>query len=606
MRPARSAAAPAVWPGPELSRSGRRRAYQPSARRVSAHGARRALPIARGCARAAGRDAPAWRAVGDGSAQIRFTFRQRPVPGDRNQFLVRRARAAGRPATTTRCTGFPSPRYCTLAVTDASPWMVNVQVFTLLPPLEHAPDQIASRVFVTLSVIDVPVLNVAEPVLPTATLIPAGLELTRSPLRPVAVTVSVAVWAGGAGGFTVSVAVLLTPPKLPPIVTGVAAVTPVVVTLKEALVAPAATVTLAGTLATVVLLLDSATTAPPAGAAEVKVTVPCDELPPTTKLGARLTADRLATGGGGGAACGVTRRAAENDPATPAALTARTRQKSCCAGRPPIVACDALTVWLVVSVLKLFEVEIWIRYVAPFATSLQSNRIGWATRARSAGLTRLGVPNVGGGAVALVTVKAADLLTPPRLPVMVTGVFAVTVEVVTVKPAEVAPAGTLTTGWGLATRLLVASVTDAPPAGAGPLRSTVPDTLLPPTTVGEASVTDERSGALGSGATLMKTDLVTPPAVASTCTDVPSETGLDVMVKLFALFPAGMDTVGGTWTTDGLLLVSVAAPPPGGASITTETVPRVEVPPIRPVGLAPKANSVGVPGCAGSISRSVA
>jgi hypothetical protein len=71
--------------------------------------------------------------------------------------------------------------------------MVNVQVFTLLPPLEHAPDQIASRVLVTLSVIDVPVLNVAEPVLPTATLIPAGLELTRSPLRPVAVTESVAV-----------------------------------------------------------------------------------------------------------------------------------------------------------------------------------------------------------------------------------------------------------------------------------------------------------------------------------------------------------------------------------------------------------------------------
>jgi len=357
--------------------------------------------------------------------------------------------------------------------------MVNVHVFTLLPPLEHAPDQIASRVFVTLSVIDVPVLNAAEPVLPTATLIPAGLELTRSPLRPVAVTESVAVWAGGAGGFTVSVAVLLTPPKLPPIVTDVAAVTPVVVILKLALVAPAATVTLAGMPATVVLLLDSVTTAPPAGAAEVKVTVPvlpappttlagltvsvdrvgaaatgftvntavrvmppklaemvgaveavtvdvaivkvalvapaatvtlagtlatalellrlttappagapevsvtvpCDELPPTTELGARLTADKLATGGGGGVPCGVTRRTAENDPATPAELTARTRQKSDCAGRPPIVACDTLTVWLVVSVVKLLEVEIWIRYVAAFAASLQSNRIGWATLA---------------------------------------------------------------------------------------------------------------------------------------------------------------------------------------------------------------------------------
>jgi hypothetical protein len=78
-------------------------------------------------------------------------------------------------------------------VTAALPASVNVHVFALLPPLEQAPDQIASRPFETASVIDVPVANDADPVLPTATLIPAGLEVTRSPLRPVAVTVSVAV-----------------------------------------------------------------------------------------------------------------------------------------------------------------------------------------------------------------------------------------------------------------------------------------------------------------------------------------------------------------------------------------------------------------------------
>ena len=70
---------------------------------------------------------------------------------------------------------------------------VNVHVFLLSAPLEHAPDQIASRPFDTLSVIDVAVVKDADPVLPTATLIPAGLEITRSPLLPVAVTVSVAV-----------------------------------------------------------------------------------------------------------------------------------------------------------------------------------------------------------------------------------------------------------------------------------------------------------------------------------------------------------------------------------------------------------------------------
>jgi hypothetical protein len=70
----------------------------------------------------------------------------------------------------------------------------------LLPPLEHAPDQIASRPFDTDSVIDVPVVNDADPELPTATLMPAGLEMTRSPLRPVALTVNVAVCPEGGGG----------------------------------------------------------------------------------------------------------------------------------------------------------------------------------------------------------------------------------------------------------------------------------------------------------------------------------------------------------------------------------------------------------------------
>ena len=78
---------------------------------------------------------------------------------------------------------------------EAFPVSVNVQVFVLFPPLEHAPDQMTSRSFVARSVIAVPVANDAEPLLPTATLMPAGLEVTRSPPRPVAATVSVAVCA---------------------------------------------------------------------------------------------------------------------------------------------------------------------------------------------------------------------------------------------------------------------------------------------------------------------------------------------------------------------------------------------------------------------------
>jgi hypothetical protein len=80
-----------------------------------------------------------------------------------------------------------------LAVTAAVPESVNVQLFVLLPPLEHAPDQTAERPPEAVNVIAAPVAKDAEPLLPVETLIPAGLEVTRTPPRPVAVTVRVAV-----------------------------------------------------------------------------------------------------------------------------------------------------------------------------------------------------------------------------------------------------------------------------------------------------------------------------------------------------------------------------------------------------------------------------
>ncbi len=80
---------------------------------------------------------------------------------------------------------------------------------------------------------------------------------------------------GGADGFTVSTAVRVTPPNA------------------GALVAPAGTVTLAGTVVAVELS-ESDTAAPPLGAAALRVTVPVEELPPTTLVGLRETADSVA------------------------------------------------------------------------------------------------------------------------------------------------------------------------------------------------------------------------------------------------------------------------------------------------------------------------
>jgi hypothetical protein len=95
----------------------------------------------------------------------------------------------------------------------------------------------------------------------------------------------------GGGGFTVRVAVPVSPLlSVAAMVTGVDALTARVVTVNVTVVAPAATVTLAGTVATAVLLLDRVTVVPPAGATVFNVTVPVEGFPPVTTAGFRLRA----------------------------------------------------------------------------------------------------------------------------------------------------------------------------------------------------------------------------------------------------------------------------------------------------------------------------
>ena len=103
--------------------------------------------------------------------------------------------------------------------------------------------------------------------------------------------------AGGGTGVTVNVAVRVTVPAFAVIVTGVDAVTELVPIANVAVVEPCATVTLAGTVATAVLLLESDTANPPLGAAAVSVTVPCDPFPPTTEDGLTETAESAAVAG---------------------------------------------------------------------------------------------------------------------------------------------------------------------------------------------------------------------------------------------------------------------------------------------------------------------
>src|SRR5437773_1913670 len=102
------------------------------------------------------------------------------------------------------------------------------------------------------------------------------------------------------GGYnnTVSVAVWLVPLYEAEMVAGVDVGTAVVLIVKVAVLLPAGTVTLEGTLAAA-LLLESATCAPPAGAGPLSVTVPVDDcVPPVTLVGFNVSEETVGRGGG--------------------------------------------------------------------------------------------------------------------------------------------------------------------------------------------------------------------------------------------------------------------------------------------------------------------
>ena len=164
-------------------------------------------------------------------------------------------------------------------------------------------------------------MNVAE-VKPAGTVTLAGtlaavaLELesvTTAPPVPAAavrLTVPVPVWplamvlgltetllSAAGGGLIVTPNVMLTPEWAAVKVAAVEELTVPAVTVNVAEVDPAGTVTLAGTLAAVVLELESVTTIPRVPAAAVRPTVPVPVCPLTIVLG--LTETLLSAAGGG-------------------------------------------------------------------------------------------------------------------------------------------------------------------------------------------------------------------------------------------------------------------------------------------------------------------
>jgi hypothetical protein len=93
----------------------------------------------------------------------------------------------------------------------------------------------------------------------------------------------------------------------------------------------------------------------------------------------------------------------------------------------------------------------------------------------------------------------------------VTTVDVATGLVLIVKVALVLPAGTVPLAGTLAEALLLESVTCPPPAGAGPLRVTVPvEDCTPPRTLVGFNASEETVGSSG-GVTVSEADVLRPP-----------------------------------------------------------------------------------------------
>lgn len=333
----------------------------------------------------------------------------------------------------------------------------------------------------------------------------------------------------GVGAFTVSVPFVELPPMVAVIVALVLVDTAEVGIANFTTVVPAATVTVAGTVAT--LLLDVRfTTVPPAGAADASVTAPSPLCPPKTEDGSTLRVK------------------------VAAALSVNVALVVV-----PLRVAEILPVVLVVSVAA---VTVNVAVVAPAATVTLDGTVtpemaeesATASPPLGAGLVRVTVPvavlgpvTVVGEIPRLVIVGAAtvSVAEPDWLfaeAPIVTDWFEPTATVETVAVPDVAPAAIVTVAGTVAAELLEVRATLSPPVGAGPLIVIVAVDELPPTTDVGFNTTVVTPGPLSVNVPGVET-LLAPAVIVTVAAD---DIGVVATVNVAVVAPAATVTLAGT------------------------------------------------------------
>jgi len=280
--------------------------------------------------------------------------------------------------------------------------------------------------------------------------------------------------------------------------------TVLVVTVKIALVAPAGMVTLAGTVATDVLLLESEMTAPPLGAGALSVTAPVEGDPPVTLVGFSVSEARVGPGGGWGVTVSevVCVTPAYDAEIVTGVELATAIVVTCTVARVSPAATVMLAGTVAAEVLLLDrETTAPPLGAGPLSITVPVDGFPPLTLV---GLT-VSALRVGLGGGWGVTVSGAVCVTPAYDAEIVTGVELATAIVVTCTVARVSPAATvMLAGTVAAEVLLLDRETTVPPLGAGPLSITVPVDGLPPLTlVGLTVSADSVTEPPGGGGALL-------------------------------------------------------------------------------------------------------